>query len=169
MWEKHLDSNALTATLDIFQRESEKGFVSTLELKKAPLQKLTSVSSRSRFMYLIGVETEVADVICNIINAQGFAVAHSTPSGSGGAKVDIHVTHPEATKEHALQVWHEIEQVAKEETIAIGDSGNDIPLFQSAGFRVAVSNATAELKQQADYIAPNDDQQALEHVIYKFL
>lgn len=169
LWEKGLDANALAATLDIFQRESDEGALSTLHFREEPLHSVSSVTNDSRFMYLLGIESKIADVICNTINEQGFAVAHSTLSWSGGNRLDVHVTHPEATKEHALQVWHTIESVTKEETIAMGDSGNDVPLFQSAGFKIAVSNANAELKQLADYIAPNDKQQALEHVINRFL
>ncbi len=169
IWEKSLDRNALDATLDIFQRESNKGKLSTANMKGRSIDSISSVSDDSRFMYLLGIEANIADNICNIINAQGFAVAHSTLSWSGGSKLDVHVTHPEATKEHALVKWHELENVSKAETIAMGDSGNDIPLFQSAGLKIAVSNATSNLKQLADYIAPNEKQQALEHVINKFL
>lgn len=169
LWEKRLDANALAATLDIFQRESSEGNLSTLNFREEPLHSVSSVADDSRFMYLLGIDAKVADTVCNTINGQGFAVAHSTLSWSGGGKLDVHVTHPEATKEHALQEWHKLEGISREETIGMGDSGNDIPLFQSAGFKVAVSNATPELKQLADYIAPNDEQQALMHVINKFL
>ena len=51
----------------------------------------------------------------------------------------------------------------------MGDSGNDIPIFQSSGLKVAVGNATVGLKALADYIAPSVDQHALEHVIDRFL
>jgi len=40
--------------------------------------------------------------------------------------IDIHGTHPGATKEYALKVWQEMTGVTKSETIAMGDSGNDI-------------------------------------------
>lgn len=169
IWEKHLDQQSLDATLDIFKRESDSGELLTANTESRPLETVDSIEVDARIMYLLGVNSIVSDNICNIINAQGFAVAHATPSWNGEGLLDIHVTHPEATKEHALAEWHRIENVSKEATIAMGDSENDIPLFQSAGLKVAVSNATDSLKSLADYIAPNENEQALGHVISKFI
>ncbi len=50
----------------------------------------------------------------------------------------------------------------------MGDSGNDIPLFNAAGFKVAAGNATPALKELADYIAPKVEDGALEHVLQQF-
>lgn len=169
LWEKHLDVNALGAVLDIFQRESEGGMISTAQFLPVQLHSVSKVSDDARFMYLLGISPSAAQNICNTINGQGFAVAHMTPSWSGGDKLDVHVTHQEATKEHAIQVWQEMMQISKEQTIGMGDSGNDIPLFQSSGLKVAVGNGTPDLKRLADYIAPNQAGGALEHVITKFL
>lgn len=47
----------------------------------------------------------------------------------------------------------------------MGDSGNDVPIFQSCGYKVAVGNATSTLKELADYIAPPVSKHALGHVI----
>jgi len=53
-----------------------------------------------------------------------------------------------------------IEQVAQhagfamEETIAIGDSGNDILMLQSVGFPIAMGNASDEVKALARMVAP---------------
>lgn len=47
--------------------------------------------------------------------------------------------------------------VNPERVLAMGDADNDIPLLQAVGFGVAMGNATAGLKQVADWIAPSID------------
>ena len=43
-------------------------------------------------------------------------------------------------------------QVPKEETFAIGDSGNDLPMFAMAGTTICMGNGMDVLKAQADYV-----------------
>ena len=170
LWEKYLAADIPMDILAIFQREAESGtLMISADTTRQPLHAVDVVPDRLRFMYLLAVSEQVATRICNVINVSGVAIAHMTPSWDGGGLVDIHVTHVEATKEHAIQIWQEMERVSKEETIGLGDSGNDLPIFQSAGFKVAVENATPELKQLADYIAPSVDEDGLAHVIDRFL
>lgn len=49
--------------------------------------------------------------------------------------------------------------VAPERVMAVGDSENDIPMLQAAGFAVAMGNATPALKAVADWIAPSLDEE----------
>ena len=139
------------------------------DTQHVPLDNVASLPQRLRFVYLLAIPEVMAIRISNKINSWGYAAAHYTPSWSGNNLVDIHVTHPEATKENAVKIWQKMMGVSKEETIGVGDSGNDIPIFESVGFRVAVNNATNSLKQLADYIAPFVEDHALKHVIDKFL
>lgn len=169
LWAKSLDKSLIDFILNIFKQESDEGLLSTFDLHSQPLDSIGTIDNSS-FLYLIGVSPDAASRVCSEINNAGIlAVAHQTPSWKSGNKIDIHVTHSEATKGHALKAWHAIEGVSVAETIGLGDSANDLPLFQSSGLKVAVSNAGIILTEQADYIAPNDHQQALEHVIDKFI
>lgn len=170
LWEKYLDPDAPAVILDIFKRETESGLLMvSADSSRPPLPMVHSVPERLRYIYLLAVREQVAIKIINSINVLGSIIAHMTPSWDGDGLVDIHVTHVEATKEHAIQVWQEMENIAKKETIGLGDSGNDLPIFQSAGFKVAVENARPELKELADYIAPSVRDDGLAHVIDTFL
>ena len=40
----------------------------------------------------------------------------------------------------------------KEEILTIGDENNDIALLQAGGIKIAMGNATEELKKEADFI-----------------
>lgn len=60
-------------------------------------------------------------------------------------------------------------QLNKSEIIGVGDRDNDLPLFDSVGFKIGVGNATQTLKNAADYIAPSAKDDGLAHVIEKFI
>lgn len=170
VWEQPLTTGTPSKILAIFKAHTASGEVyMPAEPFKVTLTEINEVPEDLRYLYLIGVPSEDARLIAQEVNMSNFAVSHLTPSWSGGDFIDIHVTHPDATKEHAVKVWQELEGVTTEQTIGIGDSGNDMPLFRASGLKVAVGNATDELKTEADYVAPAVSDYALKHVIDKFL
>lgn len=65
---------------------------------------------------------------------------------------DIHITHKDASKEHAIYELEKILGVAKEDMIGVGDGLNDIHLFHAVGHRVAMGNAADQLKTAADEV-----------------
>lgn len=92
-----------------------------------------------------------------------------TRSWQGNELVDVHVTHRYATKEHAIEKWCELLNLTKDEVIGMGDSGNDLPIFEAVGMRAAVENATPEMLALADYVLPRPEEGALEHAIKELL
>jgi 5-amino-6-(5-phospho-D-ribitylamino)uracil phosphatase len=71
----------------------------------------------------------------------------------------IQVMHPDASKAAALSRVARHYGVPMSNVMAIGDAVNDIPMLQIAGVRVAMDNAHALVKLEADWVAPsnNDD------------
>lgn len=60
--------------------------------------------------------------------------------------------------------------IPPEETMAIGDSSNDIPMIRAAGLGVAVANATDETKTAADYVCrENNDVGGVAEAIERFV
>lgn len=170
LWNKPLEKGTSTSILKIFKSQSSSGVVMhSQDVTHVPLALVDSVPSDLRFIYLLEVPERIAIAVSSAINARLTAVAHLTPCWQDSDLMDIHVTHPQATKEHAVRVWQQLENISQEETIGLGDSGNDIPIFLSSGFKVAVANATANLKELADYIAPRVDEGALKSVIEQYL
>lgn len=84
-------------------------------------------------------------------------------------KYELLISHAEATKLHGMIVASKILKVKKDETIGIGDSGNDFPLLMASGLKVAMGNAIPDLKAVADYVAPSVEQDGVAHVIEKFI
>lgn len=168
LWEKSLEAPALQAALAIFQRESDAGRVYTAQLAPAELSTVTEVPQGSRFIYLLDLNSDLAVRVAAAVDREGFAAAHVTPSWSGREKLDVHVTHPEATKQHAAEAWQQLRGISMEQTIGMGDSRNDIPLFRATGTHVAVEDADPEIKRLADYVVPHCKEGALIHVLTHF-
>ena len=76
------------------------------------------------------------------------------------------ILHPLSDKAHALLKVHEYLNHDIKETTVFGDSINDIGMFRLAGNAVAVSNALEEVKQEADIILKESND---ENAVAKYL
>lgn len=59
--------------------------------------------------------------------------------------------------------------IPMEQTLVIGDSDNDIPMFRAAGFAVAVENASDTVKAQADAVTLDCDHDGVGAAIEKYI
>ena len=59
--------------------------------------------------------------------------------------------------------------IAIEETMAIGDAYNDLPMLKAAGTSVAMGNAFPEVKKAADYETLSCTENGLEVAIYRYV
>ena len=82
---------------------------------------------------------------------------------------NIELTYAKAGKGNALIALAEKLGFSVDQTIAVGDSENDIPMVAAAGLGLAVSNATDELKSQADEVICSNDEHAVAFIAEKFL
>jgi len=67
--------------------------------------------------------------------------------------------------EEVCQILH----VPMDETVAVGDSLNDLAMIARAGFGVAMGNAQEEVKRAADWIAPTNEEDGVAEVIRRYL
>lgn len=70
----------------------------------------------------------------------------------------LEITSSDATKGEAIKRLTSYLGIPLERVIAIGDSLNDLPLFQVVGTKVAMGNAHPQIKAIADRIAPTNDE-----------
>lgn len=89
-------------------------------------------------------------------------VLSSTPFSFDVSNINGH-------KGTALKVFTEHFEIPLEQTIAVGDEGNDIPMIETAGLGVAVKNADNELKKFSDFITLSNDENGVAHVIDKYV
>lgn len=64
----------------------------------------------------------------------------------------LEFSNKEASKSCAVRFLQKHWGLKQEEILTIGDQNNDIALLKAGGIKVAMGNATDELKKQADYI-----------------
>ena len=68
----------------------------------------------------------------------------------------------------ALKYIADYYKIPLENTVAVGDNLNDLPMIEAAGTGVAVANALEELKTYADGVCPSCDDDGIAFVIRKY-
>ncbi len=81
----------------------------------------------------------------------------------------IEVVSGEADKGSGLCKLCEKLGISIDETIAVGDSPNDVEILQTAGLSVAMGNAWPEAKAAADVVTEDNDHDGVARVIYDYL
>lgn len=168
LWEKQLTKNQVKEIIGVclpypyqvfFGEETGGGSAKTKNVKRV-----------EKIVYVMNVKNESPDLpsLIKKLNRLKNISAHEVKAWTKGC-TDIHITHKEATKKFAMKVLHEIIGVKEKEVISVGDSDNDLPLFEKSGFKVAVGNASNKIKRAADYIAPSVEKDGLVEVINKFI
>ncbi|MBP6962247.1 HAD family phosphatase [Candidatus Saccharibacteria bacterium] len=83
--------------------------------------------------------------------------------------LNVQITDHLADKYHGVTALRDITSHKQEETLAIGDSGNDIPMFKVAGMKIAMGNATDELKSLADFVVADVDHDGFVEAMERFV
>ena len=81
----------------------------------------------------------------------------------------IEVTPLGITKGAGLESLSSYLNIPIENTIMMGDSGNDIEAFQSAGKAIAMGNATEEIKKLSTEITLDNDHDGIKVIVEKYL
>lgn len=81
----------------------------------------------------------------------------------------IYITHEAGTKAYGVRKLMDLLKIKKKETIGVGDGHNDISLLKECGLKIAMKNATNDLKIIAAYIAPSVNDDGITNVIEKFI
>ena len=78
---------------------------------------------------------------------------------------NVLITHRNGTKSHALAYLQKYLKVSKSQTMVIGDSNNDLPLFGQAGLSVAMANASDEVTKAADMTTTSVEQNGVVSIV----
>ena len=81
----------------------------------------------------------------------------------------LNIMSQEAGKVTGLKKILEISGIDKSEVMAIGDNNNDLGTIEFAGLGIAMGNASDDLKQAADHITFDNDNNGVAEAIYKFI
>lgn len=81
----------------------------------------------------------------------------------------IEITHKDATKANAIAHVQAAEKITKDQLMAFGDGENDLPMLTAVGTAVVVANASAKIKQVADFISKSNDEDGVAYAIKKLI
>ena len=73
------------------------------------------------------------------------------------------------SKGHAIKILLSILNINKSDSICFGDNDNDISMFNECGIKVAMDNGMEELKDMADYITINNNEDGVAHFIEEYI
>jgi hypothetical protein len=167
LWSKQIETQALSHVLHIMKKYPSETILGD---DAAPFDFKSQVPPDKKYpiVYLRNPTKEIAiEIVGQLKDIPGIYFV-TAPSWIKGW-TDIHVTHSEGTKEYGVRQLITMLNVRKEQVMVVGDNNNDEALFKSAGFKVAMGNATENLKKEADFIAPSVTDDGLAFVIEKFI
>lgn len=125
-------------------------------------------------------EFEVSDIPKIVLKAREEDVVRTQTLmdeiGSNFSRINITMTHGrfgygwditsvKATKLHGIVKVMENLKLKREDIVGVGDSYNDFPLLEAAGFKVAMGNANEDLKELADVIIPGYEEDGVAYLI----
>lgn len=87
---------------------------------------------------------------------------------SGGYN-NLEFTRADVNKGVGLQKMAQLLDIPVAQTMAVGDTENDLAIIRAAGVGVAMGNATAAVKSAADYITTSNDEDGVATAIAHFL
>lgn len=123
---------------------------------------------------LLALPAEKATVILEAERADAITAALTERFAGRAAPVKgcpdvIDITPFGIDKATALSKAAEMLGLSREETIAVGDSANDVPMIRAAGLGVCMKNGVPEALAAADWIAPSNNESGVARVIETYL
>ena len=73
------------------------------------------------------------------------------------------------TKQEGIKKVLNAFNIKNDEMIVIGDGGNDIPMFECGGFKIAMGNADEIIKEKSDYITDTNNNDGVAKAIKKII
>jgi len=112
---------------------------------------------------LLGEQEQILDVQKRLQN--------EVPSVSAQLSIPhyLEIVDKEASKGHALDIVGELLDIDFRNMVAFGDGENDLAMLTKAGFAVAMGNAHPRVKEVANLVTSNNDQDGVLEAVRKIL
>jgi Cof subfamily protein (haloacid dehalogenase superfamily) len=121
--------------------------------------KIEDIAIQKFFVPTISGKTELTATLKNL---EGISITTSGP-------LNIEVMDTNGNKANGIQVMAEYFNIPLENTVAIGDNFNDVPMLEVAGLSVAMGNADPTVKDIADVITLTNNEHGVAHAIEKYV
>jgi Cof subfamily protein (haloacid dehalogenase superfamily) len=111
------------------------------------------------FIPTISGKTELISTLKEI---EGISITTSGP-------FNIEIMDTNGHKGNGIKVMAEYYNIPIENTVAIGDNFNDVPMLEVAGLSVAMGNADPSVKEIADVVTLTNNEHGVAHAIEKYV
>lgn len=88
---------------------------------------------------------------------------------TSSSRNNIEINRYGATKGNAVEALANKYGINRDEIITIGDNRNDLSMLEYAGLGIAVSNASQDIQNFADYVTVSNEEDAIAKVIEEFI
>ncbi len=166
LWEKTIPQQVVAKILAL-TAEYPYQVVTASQVVTYPPQKERIVQDES-IIYILEIPLKESVALATKLQ-KIFGIVMHRVIGYKKDHMTFHLTHTDATKSHAVHTLIDMLGVKKEEIIGVGDSFNDLSLFEAVGLKIAMGNAAEELKKAADEIAPPVEADGLARIIQKYI
>ncbi|HET9946696.1 MAG TPA: HAD family hydrolase [Patescibacteria group bacterium] len=167
LWEETMPEEIVKKVLKVVDAMPYRAILSSQYITHPEQPRPTTIHDEG-VIYIGWVPLEESATVISAIK-QVALVNVNEAQGYPPNTVGLHVTSKNATKKHAVEELISLLGIQKEEVIGVGDSNNDLPLFDAVGLKIAMGNATERLKDSADFVAPPVEEDGLAYVIEKFI
>jgi hydroxymethylpyrimidine pyrophosphatase-like HAD family hydrolase len=129
----------------------------------------TAVPEHPASLVVWNIDKHTADILTKELSHNNNIAVHNGPSWENKDHLWLSITNAQATKQHAVLEVAKLLHIDTKEIIGVGDAANDFPLLMACGLKVAMGNATEDLKAIANYIAPSVEEDGVADVIDRFI
>lgn len=112
--------------------------------------------------FFIPTITGKTELISTLNDIEGISITTSGP-------FNIEIMDTNGHKGNGVQVMAEYYNIPIENTVAIGDNFNDVPMLEVAGLSVAMGNADPAVKEIADVVTLTNNEHGVAHAIEKYV
>jgi Cof subfamily protein (haloacid dehalogenase superfamily) len=116
---------------------------------------------------IVGVSDDLAAVAT--CEADCRKALGSSVSAARSQPYYLDVTHPDATKGGVVAYLSHRFGISAEQIATLGDMPNDVLMFETSGMSIAMGNASAEVKAQANFVSTSNEQEGFANAIDKFV
>lgn len=166
LWEQSIakdDLNTIVETID----DSYETVIIDSRNNSHPVSEFRDIGKPVKVV-IVALSLEQADKMINKLSKISKIATYKSSSFTKN-RFDLIISHASATKQHAIFEIKKLLNIDTQELIGVGDTYNDFPLLMACGLKVAMGNAVGDLKEIADYIAPDINEDGVADVIEKFI
>ena len=119
-------------------------------------------------VFTLGNSEDLTNILIRKTARFNTLTLHKTPSWKTDSW-DIFFTDIAASKENGVAEVANLLGISSQEIIGIGDGHNDISFLKACGLKIAMGNATNEVKEIADFIVPSVEDDGVAVAIEKYI